>query len=165
MARFGTYHFKAALLVAAVGALAVCGVARADETDGTWRLVMRKLPDGTVQKPPVVQGLSTNKNGLNQLIVFWPTPDGKPASLSQISNWEWSETEVAATSVLMVFDDGSGKPPVYVVGGETKRVPLTRQGGRLSYQHPLNAPFIMWEGDRSTATLDGAFVDYWERVK
>jgi hypothetical protein len=145
--------------------VALCAFAYADDLDGTWRLVMRKLPDGTVQTPPTVQGMGTTKNGVNQLIVFWPTPDGKPASISQISKWEWFDTEVAATPVLVIFDDGSGKPPVYAVGGETKRVPFTKQGGRVSYQHPINAPFIVYEGDKLTATLEGVFVDYWERVK
>ena len=143
--------------------------AYAGDLDGTWRLVMRKLPDGTMQTPPTVQGRFTTKNGVNQLIVFWPTPEGKSASLSEITKWEWSENEVAATPLLVIFDDGSGKPPVYAVGGETKRMPITRQGGRVSYQHPIDPVFIVWEGEVSeaskmTATLEG-FVNYWEKVK
>jgi hypothetical protein len=144
---------------------AVWGLAYADGPDGTWQLVMRKLPDGTVQTPPTVQGRFTVKNGVTQLIVFWPTPEGRPASLSELSRWEWSEHEVAATPLLVIFDDGSGKPALYAVGGETKRTPVTRQGARMSYQHPIDAPFIVWEGDKLTATLDGAFIDYWEKVK
>ena len=153
------------LLAALIISLTLFAFARAEDLDGTWRLMMRKLPDGTVQTPPTVQGMSTFKNGVNQLIVFWPTPDGKPASLSQVTKWEWSETEVAVTPVLVIFDDGSGKPPAYTVGGERKTAPVTRQGNRVSYQHPTNAPFIVREGDRSTATLEGVFSDYWERVK
>jgi hypothetical protein len=102
---------------------------------------------------------------VNQLIVFWPMPDGKLASLSEISKWEWSEAEVAVTPILVIFDDGSGKPPVYAVSGETKRAPVTRQGGSVSYQHPIDPPFVVREGDKLTATLEGVFVDYWERVK
>jgi len=144
----------------------VCSAfAQADDLEGTWRLVMRKLPDGSAQTPPTVYGMSSFKNGVNQLIVFWPTPDGKPASISQIPKWDVSETEVAVTPVLVIFDDGSGKPPTYTVGGERKSSPVTKQGGRVSYQHPINAPFIVREGDKSTATLEGVFVDYWERVK
>jgi hypothetical protein len=105
------------------------------------------------------------KNGVNQLIVFWPTPDGKSASVSSLSKWQWSEAEVAVTPLLVVFDDGSGNPPVYVVGGEMKRAPVTRQGARVSYQHPIDPPFIVREGDKLTATLEGVFIDYWERVK
>ena len=145
--------------------LALSGFVQADDLEGTWQLVLRKLPDGTVQTPPTVYGLASNKDGVNQLIVFWPTPDGKSASISQVSKWEWSGTEVAVTPILVIFDDGSGKPPVYSVGGETKRSPVTREGGRVSYQHPINAPFIVREGDKLTATLEGAFVDFWEKVK
>jgi hypothetical protein len=145
--------------------LALSTLALADDTEGTWRLEMRKLPDGTVQTPPTVYGMATMKNGVNQLIVFWPTPDGKSASVSSLSKWQWSEAEVAVTPLLVVFDDGSGNPPVYVVGGEMKRAPVTRQGARVSYQHPIDPPFIVREGDKLTATLEGVFIDYWERVK
>jgi len=152
----------AAVLVLGV---ALINLVRAEDTEGTWRLVMRKLPDGSVQTPPAVYGMGTTKNGINQLIVFWPTPDGKSASLSEISKWEWTEAEVAVTPLLIVFDDGSGKPPVYTVGGETKRAPVTRQGAQVSYQHPIDPPYVVRQGDKLTATLEGAFIDYWERVR
>jgi hypothetical protein len=145
--------------------LAPAAFACADEMEGTWRLVMRKLPDGTIQTPPTVQGLFTITNGIEQTIVFWPTPEGKPASLSQIDKFEFSDTHVSATAVLVIFDDGSGRPPKYTVGGETKRSPVTRQGGRVSYQHPTHPPFVVREGNKLTATLEGAFVDHWEKLE
>jgi len=146
--------------------LGCVALAHADDLDGTWwRLTMRKLPDGTVQTPPAIVGTSTFKDGVDQLLVFWRTPEGKSASLSQVSKWELSETEVAVTPVLVIFDDGSGKPPVYTSGGDRKTAPISRQGARMSYQHPINAPFIVREGDKFTATLEGVFADYWERVR
>ena len=158
------------ILGTALISLTLCGAVRADDRipiweDGTWQLVKRKLPDGTVLTPPAVQGVSTNKNGTNQLIVFWQTPDGKPASISQVFTYRITDTEMSATPILTIFDDGSGKPPAYTMGGDSKSVPLTREGGRVSHQHPLNPPFLVIEGDHSTATLEGAFVDYWERVR
>jgi len=66
---------------------ALWGLVYADGPEGTWQLVMRKLPNGTAQTPPTVQGRFTFKNGVSQLIVFWPTPEGKPASLSELSKW------------------------------------------------------------------------------
>jgi hypothetical protein len=150
--------------------VALCGAVRADDTasrweDGTWKLVKRTLPDGTVLTPPTVQGLSTNKNGTNQLVVFWQTPEGKPASISQLFQYQMSDTEMTATPILTIFDDGSGKPPAYTIGGDTKSVPVKREGGRVSHQHPLNPPFLVIEGDHTTATLEGAFVDEWEKVR
>jgi hypothetical protein len=153
------------ILAGLVVSLSLCALAYADNPDGTYRLVMRKLTDGTVLTPPAVQGMGAFKNGVYQLIVFWHTPDGKPASLASLSKWEWSETEVAAKPLVTIFDDGSGKLPVYAVGGETKRVPVTRQGQRVSHQHPIDPVFMVWDGDKETATLDGVFTDYWERVK
>ena len=153
------------ILAAFIVSLALGTLAHAEGTDGTWRLVMRKLPSGAQLTPPAVYGMSTTKNGVNQLIVFWPTPDGQSASLSSMSKWEWSDAEVAVTPLVLIFDDGSGKPPVYVVGGDTKRSPLKKQGARVSYQHPIDPPFVVRDGDKMTATLEGAFVDSWERVK
>ena len=39
--------------------LTLCAFAYAENPDGTYRLVMRKLPDGTVLTPPAVQGMGT----------------------------------------------------------------------------------------------------------
>ena len=155
-------YFVAALFAV----LTYCSFAYADDLDGTWwKLTMRKLPDGTTLTPPAVYGASTFKDGVNQLLVYWHTPEGKPASLSQISKWEWTEAEVAVTPVLMIIDDGSGKPPVYLSGGDRKTAAIARRGGQLAYQHPINAPFIVREGDKFTATLEGVFTDYWERIR
>jgi len=153
------------LLAAVIISLSLCALAYAENPNGTYRLVTRTLADGTVLTPPAVQGMGTFKNGMYQLIVYWRTPDGKPASLSSLSKWDWSDTEVTAKLLASMFDDGSGKPPVYEWGGETKRVPVTRQGRRVSHPHPLDPVFMVWEGDKETATLEGVFVDHWERVK
>ena len=139
--------------------------AYAENPDGTYRLMARKLSDGTVLTPPAVQGMGTFKNGLYQLTIFWRSPDGKPASLSRISKWEWSETEVAATPLVFFIADGSGALPVYEWGGETRRLPVTRQGRRVSHQHPLDPVYMVWDGDKQTATIEGVLVDTWERVK
>ena len=153
-------------LVPGIGiALTVCTFAYADNPDGTYRLVMRKLSDGTVLTPPAVQGMGTFKNGVYQLTLFWRTPDGNTAALSRLSIWKWSETEVTATPLAFMFDDGSGKGPVYEWGGEPKRVAVTRQGARVSHPHPLDPVFMVWDGDKETATIEGVLVDTWERVK
>jgi len=147
--------------------MAYASFVHADPTSfqGTWQLVKRALPDGTILTPPTVQGLVTITNGLEQTIVYWPTPEGKPASVAQIDKFEMSDTEVVATPLLLVLNDGSGNPPVYVVGGETRRSPITKQGSRVSYQHPTHPPFVVWDGDNFNATLEGAFTDYWEKLK
>jgi hypothetical protein len=47
------------------------------------------------------------------------------------------------TAMLKIIDDGTGKLPVYEVRGEAKRLPVTRKGKRVSYQHPLDLLFIV----------------------
>jgi len=109
--------------------------------------------------------MGTFKNGVYQLTLFWRTPEGTTAALSRLSQWRWSETEVAATPLALMFDDGSGKPPIYEWGGETRRVPVMREGSRVSHPHPLDPVYMMWDGDKETATIEGVLVDHWERVR
>ena len=149
-----------------LGLMSTNAFAADDPLTGSWQLVKRKLPDGTIQIPPVVGGMSTTTvSGVNHKNVFWQTPDGKRASISSIAAFKWSDTELSVTSMFSAFDDGSGKPAAYGVAGETKRAPVKREGGRISYQHPFDPPFIVIDGDKMTATAEGLFTDYWERVK
>ena len=152
----------------AVGLLLLsCGIAQAQDLEGTWRLVMRKLPDGTTQVPPAVLGAYTAYKGLQNLNVFWHIPEGKPAFASRISTYKLSATEYTATLLVLALDDGSGKPTTYNLTGATESTPVTREGGRLAFKLPFGEPSVVFEGDKLTATAEGQFgkfVDYWERV-
>ncbi len=147
-------------------ALAMMGsVAHAGDIEGTWRLVKRVLPDGTVLTPPAVHGMGTAINGMRHLNVFWQTPDGKAASHNAISKYRLTANTYTETTLVSAFDDGSGGPVTRGVHGETKSVPVTRQGGRISYQLPFDPLAVVYDGDSLTATMEGVLVDYWERVK
>ena len=139
--------------------------AHADEMEGTFRIVKRELPDGTVQTPPTVAGQWTMVNGYRQLNVLWQTPEGKPASAGGLWTYRINSNEYTETLIYFAFDDGSGKPVSYNVSGETKSVVVKREGGRISYKPPFEPVSIVFQGNRMTATLEGAFIDYWERVK
>ena len=141
------------------------GAALADDIDGTWRLVKRQLPDGTIQTPPTVVGAGTLINGVRHLNVFWHTLDGNAASIGVISKVSVTANAYTETLVALVYDDGSGKLPVYTFSGETRTAAVTREGGRISYQMPFDPPSVVYQGNELTATLEGAFVDYWERVR
>ena len=140
------------------------GIAQAQELEGTWRLVMRKLPDGTTQAPPAVLGAYTTYKGLQNLNVFWHTPGGKPAFFSRISTYKLSGTEYTETLLANAMDDGSGKPKTYNLKGATESTPVTHDGGRLAFRLPFDEPSVVFEGDKFTATSEGEFIDYWERV-
>ena len=144
---------------------ALVSVALADGIDGTWRLVKRQLPDGTVLTPPAVVGLGTTGHGLRHLNVFWHTPEGNPASFGIISKVNLTGYKYTETLIASAFDDGSGNPVVFDFSGETRSANVMREGGRISYQLPFDPPSVVYDGDTLTATLEGAFVDYWERLK
>ncbi len=139
--------------------------AHADEIEGTFRLVKRQLPDGTVQTPPTVAGMWTMVKGYRQLNVFWHTQEGKPASTSAVSTYRITPHEYTETLIYFVIDDGSGNPMPYNVSGDSKTVVVTRDVGRVMFKLPFDPPSVVFEGNKMTATLTGAFTDYWERVK
>ena len=153
------------LAIGLIFSSACATLAFADGIEGTWRLIKRELPDGTVQTPPAVVGLGTSTNGLRHLNVFWHTPDGKPASIGVISKIKVTATEYTETLIAFTLDDGSGQPAVYNFSGETRTAPVTTQGPRISFKLPFDPPAVVYEGDKLTATLEGVFVDYWERLK
>ena len=149
----------------AVLVLLSCGLAQAQKFEGAWKLTMRKLPDGTTLMPPAVQGAIISQAGLLTRVVFWQTPEGKPASFSGVSTYKMSPTEYTETLLFSVLDDGSGKAPVYNQTPQTKSTPVTREGGRIAFKLPFDPPSVVIEGDKWTATAEGMFVDYWERTR
>jgi hypothetical protein len=153
-------------LLAVFSLLTLSSAAPAQELlDGNWKLVMRKLQDGTTLVPPTVQGITTGQNGLWTRVVFWRTPEGKQASFAGVSNRTVSETEWTETLLFSVLDDGSGKGPVYNLIPKTASAPVSREGGRVMLKLPFDPPSLVIEGDKSTATAPGMFVDYWERIR
>jgi hypothetical protein len=63
------------LLMAALVLLSCTGIRR------RLKLTIRKLPNGTTQMPPAVQGAITGHAGLWTRVVFWHTPEGKAGLL------------------------------------------------------------------------------------
>jgi hypothetical protein len=158
------------LVITLFGLWAWCSVstafAQGSEIEGTWRLVMRELPDGKKIKPPEVLGLASLANGNRNLNVVWRTPDGKIASVSVISTYKVTGSEYSETMLYSRLVDPSNPQGMLLnVSGETKTVPLKKEGGKIQYKLPFDPPMVVVDGDKITATAEGAFTDYWERVK
>jgi len=145
--------------------LLFCGLAQAQEIEGTWKLAMRKLPDGTTLVPPAVEGAATRHDGRFMRIVFWHTPEGKISSFSAVSTYKISANDYSETLLFSALDDGSGKAPTYNLTTETKTTSVTRAGGRIAFKLPFDPPSIAIEGGQMIATVEGNFVDYWEPVR
>ena len=122
--------------------------AHADEIEGTFRLVKRQLPGGTIQTPPTVAGIWTMVKGHRQLNVFWHTPEGKPAWAGAISTYRITPHEYTETLIYFVIDDGSGNPVSYNVSGETKSAVVTRDVGLVMYKLPFDPPSVVFEGTK-----------------
>jgi hypothetical protein len=141
-------------------------VAQQSAAEGTWRLVSRKLPDGTTVSPPNVMGIGSWLKGYRNLNVLWTGPDGAAFSYSVASTYTFTATEYTETLMYTVFNDPTtGKPAVVNLSGETKSVPVKAAGRRVELKLPFDLPAIVVEGDTLMAIAEGVFVDYWERVK
>ena len=104
-------RFVVTLLLATVLSLSIIAYAGDSPIIGSWQLVKRKLPDGTIQTPPIVGGMSsTTVLGVNHKNVFWQTPDGKRASLSSISAFQWTDTDVSVTSMYSALTTVAARP-------------------------------------------------------
>ena len=97
-----------------------CGLAQAQELEGAWKLTARKLPNGTTLTPPAVQGAIMCQSGVWTRVVFWHTPEGKPASFSAVSTYKFAPAEYTETLLFSASDDGSGKPTIYSPTPQTK---------------------------------------------
>ena len=154
------------LIVTAVFLLEAPAYGQLASVEGTWGLVARDLPDGTHITPPQVMGMYSLAKGQRNLNVFWYTSEGKPSSYSLISTYILTNREYTETLLFSVLiDPGNPQSPIYALSGETKTVPVTWQGRKISFKLPFDAPSVEYDGDRLTATAEGAFVDHWEKIK
>lgn len=139
---------------------------------GTWKFVSRKLPDGTTITPPMCQGLQTFTKTMRNFNVCWVDNAGKHFSYSVISNYKLTDKDYTETLVYSCMNDEIGvmkdKPagsgPTYVMTSQSKTVPATMDGSKIKFHFPFDPPEAVFDGNTMTATLEGGFVDTWERV-
>jgi hypothetical protein len=159
------------LLVLTIGALGFAGeqppsrASSAPMIEGTYQLVSRKLPDGTMQRPPAIMGLLTYTKSYRNFNIVWKDDTGKFFSYSLASTYKLTPTEYSETILFSILNDQiGGKDIVYDLSGKTQSVPVNVDGGRLQFKLPFDPPSAVFEGDKMTATAEGRFVDVWEKV-
>lgn len=133
--------------------------------EGTWVFVSSTLPDGTVLKPPQIRGLMTLDDGWRNFNVYSQNKEGMVFTYSVISKYTvtdstWTETMLFSS----LFDEANEQPFDYTSDEETQTVPIKRDGMKMIIDFPFDPPTITFEGDKLTATLEGEFVDVWERI-
>jgi hypothetical protein len=159
------------LVALTIGALGFAGepptprASAAPTIEGTYQLVSRKLPDGTMQRPPEIMGLLTYTKSHRNFNVVWKDANNKFFSYSLVSTYTLTPTEYRETIIFSILNDQiGGQDIVYDLSGKTQRVPVTIDGGRLQFKLPFDPPSVVFEGDRMTATAEGRFVDVWQKV-
>jgi hypothetical protein len=160
------------MLAVAVGVLAIAMVGAATSQpseggiEGTYRLVSRDLPDGTMVRSPEIFGLMTYSHGYRNFNIYWKEGD-KAFSIGMASEYKLADETYSETDLYYaVNDEIGGKGMSYDLSRRVGSSPVTRDHGRLSFQMPLHdEPAVVFDRNGFTATREGAFVDHWERVK
>ena len=140
-------------------------VAQTPSIEGTYQLLSRTLPNGTMLKPPEIMGLWTYTKSHRNFNIVLKDATGKYSSFSLVSTYTLTATEYSETLRFSLFTDQiGGKEPVYDLAGKTQSVPVKMDGGRLHFKLPFDPPAVVFEGTKITATAEGNFVDVWEKV-
>ena len=152
------------VLVVMVLLFAIAASAQAPSIEGTYQLLSRKLPDGTMLSPPNIMGLFTYTKSHRNFNIVQKDATGKFFSVSRVSTYTLTATEYSETLLFSILNDQiGGKDIVYDLSGKTQSVPVKMEGGRIAFKPPFDPPSLVFEGNKITATLDGR-VDVWEKV-
>jgi hypothetical protein len=159
------------VVVLTIGALCFAGeqprpqASSAPTIEGTYKLSSRKLPDGTMQKPPDIMGLQTYTKSHRNFNLVLKDATGTFSSISAVATYKLTATEYSQTRLFSIVNDQiGGKEIVYNLSSEPRSVPVTVNGGRLQFKFG-DRPTEVYEGDKMTATAEGRFVDVWEKVQ
>lgn len=142
----------------------------APRIQGTYRLVRRELPDGTVQHPPAVKGMITFTREYRNFSVVWKDDQNRYYSECYVARYTLTDKEYSGTSdYLIVNDQIGGKGISYDLSNTTAKSPVSIDGKRISFALPQpfeRALSITVEFDEGIlkATGKDLFIDYWEKV-
>lgn len=126
--------FGVSVLVLAAGCFVQESLAQNLSIEGTYMLVGRKLPYGTMVKPPDVMGMITMQGAYKHVNVFWKGPNGEPFSWSMVSRYRLTPTEFSETLLFITFDNPTeAKSPIVNLSGETKSVAVQTSAERVSF--------------------------------
>ena len=183
MKAYGGLSAMSMLLVLMIGAVSFAGESlpsQASSTptiEGTYKLISRRLPDGTMQVPPDIMGLMTYTKSHRNFNIMWKEPDGKIYALSLVSTYKFTPREYSETLLFVVETDQiSGAGTHYDLLSQTRTASVTMKDGQIQFKLPFDPPTVVFEGNTITATAQsGIFappvpapegrVDVWEKVE
>lgn len=136
------------------------------ELVGTYRLVRRELPDGSVLEPPAIVGFMTFTAGHRNFHLYQPGAGGTPSSVSMVATYSAAGEEYTESTLYEVasnVSEGSGLD--YNIPGSTFTTPISRSVQNIQFRDTETGPMLTFSRDSMVAALDGAFVDRWVRVE
>ena len=141
--------------------------AQTPSIEGSYRLVKRDLPDGTWLEPPALDGLITWTKGYRNFNIFWTDLEHNVYSISTVRKYTLTADGYTETNVFQIVNDqigGTGWSYDFseVSGGSSVNI----EDGKIEFDLPLfDEPHVVFEGDKLSASVEGEFVDHWERVE
>jgi hypothetical protein len=139
----------------------------APSIEGTYKLISRQLPDGTMLRPPEIMGLNTYTKSHRNFNVIQKDATGKFFSFSSVSTYTLTATEYSETVLFSIRTDQiGGKDIVYDLSGQSRSAPVTVDGGRIQFKSAFTQRSFVFEGNKWTSTAENnANVDIWEKVE
>ena len=153
-------------LIAMISVAFAEGEEAASGIEGNYMLVSQDLQDGTTRVPPLVGGMFNITSKYWNLNVWWTDSTGKVFSISEISKYSMTDSTCTETRLYSASNTGaSGEPIKYNFEQKTKTVSVKRDGSQISFELPFDSVMVVFDGNKLTASVEGDFVDHWEKVE
>ena len=153
-------------LIAMISVAFAEGEEAASGIEGNYMLVSQDLQDGTTRVPPLVGGMFNITSKYWNLNVWWTDSTGKVFSVSEISKYSMTDSTCTETRLYSASNIGSsGEPIKYDFEQKTKTVSVKRDGSQISFELPFDSVMVVFDGNKLTASVEGDFVDHWEKVE
>lgn len=162
--------FAIAAMTAAIATLSFAGEpknsGKAPNLEGSYKLIMRRLPDGSMHTAPEINGLLTFTKTHKNLNIVWKDAQGKLHSHAVMSTYKLTATDYSETILFGVENDAAGAQKTnYDLSGQSRSVPLVANGNHLEFQLPFDHAKMAFDENWITTKTEGKFTDYWERVE
>ena len=142
------------------------GEKAASGIEGAYIFVSQDLPDGTTRVSPLVGGMFNITSKYWNLNVWWTDSAGKVFSVSEISKYSMTDSTYTETRLYSASNTGAGGEPIkYDFEQKTKTVSVNREGSQISFELPFDSVMVVFDGNKLTASVEGDFVDHWEKVE
>lgn len=138
--------------------------------EGTYRLVRRELPDGTVQHPPAVKGMTIFTREYRNFSLVRKDEKGRYHSRCYVARYTLTDREYSETSDYLIVNDQIGGEGIsYDLSNTTAKSPVSIDGKRIRFALPQSfekalSITIEFDGGTLKATGKDLFIEYWEKV-